>query len=278
MLTLSNIESSFSLSRPVELYLFEHGARRFAFTSGSKKYLHVDGLVYEPLDISRGNITRTSDENKSSLGVTVPGDSAIPEIFRTGLPRDHVSLRIFRANLYSVEQFNFIDRDDIDTTAQFVNVFAGEVVQVRWNNTTAELTCAPVTALQRRQMLRMGYQSQCNNHVYDELCTLKLADWQESVTVTEILENGFKIKVSGKSQADAYYKAGIISRQSSDFRSITNISGDTLTLISPFDALKVGESLELAKGCNGSAESCQSFNNFDNFFGCLNIPTDNPFR
>lgn len=278
MLTLSKIESSLSLSRPVELYLFEYGQKQYAYTTGSKQHLHTDGLVYTPLPIKRSSITRTQDDNKSSLQVTVPGNSEVPLIFLNQLPQNHVMLRVFRTNDYLLEQYKLASSIDGAVSSAYTSVFTGEVVQTRWNNTVAELTCAPVSALQRRQMLRMGYQAQCNNHVFDDLCTLKLTDWQETVTVTAIVNNGFTIVINSKSHPDDYYGAGLLSKNSSDFRTVTRVAGTSISLLSPFDGLKVGDQLELAKGCNGSASSCQSFGNFDNFLGCLNIPTDNPFQ
>lgn len=278
MLTMSKIESSLSLSRPVELYLFEYGQKQYAYTTGSKQHLHTDGLVYKPLPIKRSSITRTQDDNKSALQVTVPGDSEVPLIFLSQLPQNHVMLRIFRTNDYLLEQYKLSNNIDESSLGAYTSVFTGEVVQTRWNNTVAELTCAPVSALQRRQMLRMGYQAQCNNHVFDDLCTLKLSDWQETVTVTAIDNNGFTVIINSKSHPDAYYGAGLLSKNSSDFRTVTRVAGTSISLLSPFDGLKVGDQLELAKGCNGSASSCQSFGNFDNFLGCLNIPTDNPFQ
>ncbi|MGV6393675.1 phage BR0599 family protein [Pseudomonas caspiana] len=107
---------------------------------------------------------------------------------------------------------------------------------------------------------------------------MQLQDWQQQTTVVAITNNGYNIQVSSKAPEDIYYSAGILSKDNADFRRITDISGNVFALISPLDALKVGDNIQIAKGCDRSAAACQSFNNFDNFFGFLAIPTDNPFQ
>jgi len=126
-------------------------------------------------------------------------------------------------------------------------------------------------------MLRTGYQSQCNHAVYDELCGLKIGDFQETVTVTDITNSGKTLLVDSKAHPDAYYKAGLATLDGSNYRSITSVLGLEVNLLSPFDGIKVGDQIDLAKGCDGSSAACHSFDNFLNFLGCLDIPTENPF-
>ncbi len=264
MLTLKQIEASLSLSRPIELFLFESGGIQYAYTSGSKQHMHTDGLVYKPLAMSRGKVQRTTDDYKNKLEITLPGDSPVPLLFRSHLPQNHVTLKAFRTQQGAKDQY--------------INIFSGEVTQCSWSNSIATLQCNPVSALLRRQVLRTGYQSQCNHHLYDSRCKLQLQDWQEQTTVTAITNNGYNIEVSAKAHEDSYYSAGILSKDNADFRMITATTGNVFSLISPLDALKVGDNIQIAKGCDRSAAACQSFNNFDNFFGFLAIPTDNPFQ
>lgn len=264
MLTLQKIESALSISRPIELYLFEHGASKFAYTSGSKAHLHVDGLVYAPLALRRGKLQRTNEDYKNRLSVEIPGDSPVPSLFRSTLPSDHVTLKIFRTQR--------------DLKNQFINIFAGEVVGVTWNNSIASLDCCPATALLRRQIMRTGYQSQCNHHLYDSRCSLEMQDWQEDTTVVAITNSGYTIQLAKKAHADTYYTAGLLSKGGSDFRQINSVAGNNVELMSPIDGLAVGDFVQVAKGCDRSAASCQSFGNFDNFLGFLTIPTDNPFQ
>jgi uncharacterized phage protein (TIGR02218 family) len=277
MLTVSKIEESLSLSKPIELYLFEHGQNKFAYTTGSKQYLHTDGQIYRPLPISRSGITQTGDDNKSALKVKLPGDSPVPLLFLTHLPQDHVTLKVFRVNHHLREQF--LTSEDIvaESTPSFVSIFSGEVIQSTWDNTTAELTCAPYSALQRRQMLRTGYQAQCNHSVYDELCGLKIGDHQETVTITAIQNQGKTLVIDSKAHPDDYYRAGLATLDGSNYRSVLGVTGLEVHLLSPFDGIKIGDRIDLAKGCDGSSSACHSFGNFSNFLGFLDIPTENPF-
>jgi uncharacterized phage protein (TIGR02218 family) len=264
MLTLQKIEAALSISRPIELYLFEHGESKFAYTSGSKSHLHVDGLIYNPLALRRGKLQRTNEDYKNRLSVELPGDSPVPSLFRSTLPSDHVTLKIFRTQR--------------DLKNQFINIFAGEVVGVTWNNSVATLDCCPATALLRRQIMRTGYQSQCNHHLYDSRCSLEMQDWQEDTAVVAITNSGYTVQLANKAHADTYYTAGLLSKNGSDFRQINSVAGNNFELMSPIDGLQVGDVVQVAKGCDRSAASCQSFGNFDNFLGFLTIPTDNPFQ
>ncbi|MDH0145134.1 phage BR0599 family protein [Stutzerimonas stutzeri] len=277
MLSMSDIEASFGFGSPTELYLFEHGDDQYAYTSGSKKVMHTDGIIYIPLAIERGKLQRTQEDAKNRLSITLPGDSPIPMLFRNKQPSQHVSLRIFRFHRYTKEQLKWTGSER-GVGNEYICAFSGEVIQTTWNNSLATLDCAPISALQRRQTLRFGYQSQCNHHLFDENCGLKIQDWQQTVTVTAINESGFKLEVSGKTSLDDYYRGGLISKNDDDFRDVVSVVGTTVELIAPFDGLKVGETLQITKGCDRSAASCQSFENFDNFFGCLTIPTENPFK
>ena len=264
MLTLQSIQAALSLSRPVELFLFEHGTDKYAYTSGSKQHLHTDGLIYTPLSLKRGKVQRTAEDYKNRLTIDMPGNSPVPLLFRSHLPSNHVSLKVFQTQR--------------DLPTQSINIFAGEVTSVTWNNSIASLDCNPVSRALGRQVLRCGYQSQCNHHLYDTRCGLQIQDWQEDTTVTSIKDNGFTIEVASKSQVDDYYITGLLSKNGSDFRMITSCVGNELKLMSPIDGLKVGDSIQVAKGCDHSAAACHSFGNFDNFLGFLTIPSDNPFQ
>lgn len=264
MLTLQSIQQALSLSRPVELFLFEHGTDKYAYTSGSKQHLHTDGLVYMPLSLKRGKVQRTAEDYKNQLTLDMPGDSPVPLLFRSHLPSSHVTLKVFQTQR--------------DLPTQSINMFAGEVTSVTWNNSIASLACNPVSRSLARQVLRCGYQSQCNHHLYDTRCGLQIQDWQEDTTVTAIKDNGFTVEVASKSEADDYYITGLLSKNGSDFRVITSCSGNSFKLMSPIDGLKVGDAIQVAKGCDHSAAACHSFDNFDNFLGFLTIPADNPFQ
>lgn len=264
MLTLQSIQQALSLSRPVELFLFEHGTEKYAYTSGSKQHLHTDGLVYTPLSLKRGKVQRTAEDYKNKLSIEMPGNSPVPLLFRSHLPSSHVVLKVFQTQR--------------DLPGESINIFAGEVTSVTWNNSVASLDCNPVSRALGRQVLRCGYQSQCNHHLYDTRCGLQIQDWQEDTKVTAIKDNGFTVEVANKQNEDDYYITGLVSKGWSDFRMITGSSGNAFNLMSPIDGLKVGDAIQVAKGCDHSAAACRSFGNFENFLGFLTIPTENPFQ
>lgn len=279
MINFREIESSLGLGSPTELYLFDHGGDRYAYTSGTKTIMHTDGTVYEPLPIERGKLQRTKEDHKNRLDIRVPGDSPIPMLFRNRQPTRHVSLRIFRMHRYTEEQWAWTG-----TGRSFGNeyrcIFAGEVIQSSWDNATATLLCAQTSALQRRQTLRSGYQSQCNNHLFDENCRLRHQDWQHDIEITDVIDAGFTLKAANILHGNEYYRGSLISVGGDDFRDVLSVDKNRreIKLLSPFDGLQPGSILQITKGCDRSAAACHSFDNFDNFFGCLTIPTENPFQ
>jgi len=227
--------------------------------------LHTDGIVYQPIAIKRGKVQRTAEDYKNRLDIDLPGDSPVPLLFRSHLPAKHVTLKVFRSQR--------------DNKNLFVNVFGGEVSAVAWNNSIATLTCNPSSALVRRQILRFGYHSQCNHHLYDDMCSLDITNYQETQTVIKVEGGGAKIYLTSLDHDPEYYLAGLCSFDETDHRMIleANAAEKSITLISGIDSLKAGSSVKLAKGCDRSSSACHSFNNFENFSGCLTIPEQNPF-
>ena len=64
-----------------------------------------------------------------------------------------------------------------------------------------------------------------------------------------------------------------------DYRMITAHTGDTVTVLSPFEDLAAGDSIEVYAGCDRTKAVCVSkFSNYDNFGGWADWPTKNPYQ
>lgn len=255
---------SLSKNRPIELYKFIYGDRSYTYNSGPKDWTSLDSTLYKSHPIDRNSIQRTNEDYKNTLTIDVPHDNPVAQLFKKNLPSDHVYIEVKQTQ-----------RDD---PIALKHLFSGEVTQVTWNNATARLICNPASALMRRQVLRMGYHAQCNHHLFDDMCGLRLQDWQEAAIVQSVTSSGTTVQVNSKQNDDGYYIAGLLSTTKGDHRTIVAVDNNTIEIQSPIDDLKSGDVIRISKGCDRSAAACQSFDNYDNFFGCLTIPQDNPFE
>jgi uncharacterized phage protein (TIGR02218 family) len=255
-------ETSAHEAQPIELYHFTQGAESWRYTSSEMEYLHNSAL-YQPITIKRTAPEISQERGASGITVTVPRDNKVAGLFRVFVPRSTIGLTIYRLH----------GGDD-----ELVTFWQGRVRAVNWQGSEAQIACEPLTAMLQREGPRLVYQSQCNHMLYSQFCTVVSEQYKQIITVIGI--GGNQITATELSaKPDDWYPTGFLSRDGLDFRMITEHRGDTVSILLPFEDLKVGDRLFAYAGCDRSIQTCQKkFDNHINFGGFPYIPTKNPFE
>lgn len=261
---------------PVELYLFETGdTSYYAYTDGEKA-ITFNGKTYNPLTIERGRISSSASLDKTQMKVIVPLSSEIAELFRTYPPGFRVSLKVYAGHVNDYDQ-------------QFNAVWVGRVLQcsrefVSGGTEQGVLSCEPASTTMRQSGLRRNWQLSCPHVLYGALCGASEAAATVSHTVVDMGSNWIELAAGWEGvNARTKFRAGKVSWDG-DFgreqRMILNVpDAVTIQLAGPTSALSIGDTVDVALGCNRLRGDCTTLhNNILNFGGQPWIPTENPIN
>lgn len=283
----------------IELYEFTQGSNKFRFCSAAKAYTYK-GFKYLPL---RG-VTRTEivdeDINQCSFEATIPLKQRNTEAAS--------SLNTFLDFFKNLVFYGGIKITLTELTIETgigVTQFIGRVSYPKLFRTKGYLllSCESNESQQRRSINVRKLQASCNNKMFDRFCGLNYNDWffkalviatdnalqnptiQFEVVETPLLdEHGDPVVdelgdpvFETLAYPDAYLNGGML-RSNSQFKTIVNHTGNTLTMYSHDFSVKVGDIVELVPACNLSLASCKRFNNETRFCGFLNVPNENPIN
>lgn len=257
------LETSQSAGAPVELYLFRRGVQRWTETSGDVAEVYL-GDTYTPAPIQRSE-PQLAERGKdgTSFTVTVPRDHPVAAQFRVFVPATRMSLTLFRHH-----------RGDAETVVQWT----GRVRGVRWVGSNAELQCEGTDAMLKRQALRRGVGINCEHMLYDSRCGLVATAFRATGTLATVAGTTLQGAVFA-SQPNGWWVSGFVRVANEDYRMVTAHSGDTVTLLSPFEDLAAGDSIEVYAGCDRTFATCGSkFNNQANNGGWPFWPVKNPYQ
>lgn len=259
-MTYSAKETGAITGAPVELYKFTSAGRSWTFTSGDQEVTY-DGATYAPAVIHRTEPEQSQGANPH-LTVSVPRDHDVALLFRVYVPASPMALVIYRYH-----------RGDAETIA----FWTGKVRAVSWEGSTAKLECEPVSSAMKRDGLRVQYQATCNHMLYGAQCGVSAIAWKTAAIVAAV--NGDQITAPEfAGHADGWFKAGFLS-YFNDWRMIISHTGDTVTVILPFEGLAAGAAVDAFAGCDRSRTVCKGrFDNLLNYGGFPFIPTKNPFN
>lgn len=261
-MSYQGIESSTASGRPVELYEFALGSRRWRFTSGAEKIAYLS-QTFAPAVITRGGIEQGTELNRAGLSIRVFRDHPVAALFIAQPPDGVLSVTIYRRHLS-------------DPDAEWIVLWKGRVVGCKFSGQTAELACEPVATSLKRTGLRARYSLLCRHPLYSAACGAS----KEAVRVDGVIGSvsGATVLVSAAgSRPDGYFTAGMLATNDGA-RMIVAHAGSTLTLSAPFTGLAPGAAVRLYPGCQKTTADCSGkFANIANFGGFPAIPAKNPF-
>ena len=259
-------EISAALGRPVDILTFARGAQEWFYTSADRD-VTVGGDVYLNVAIIRPSISQGGEINRAGLKITVARDFAIAQLFRAGIPSETITLRI---------------RQYHEGDGSVVVVWSGRVVNVARVGELAEITCEPIYTSVRATGLRRLDQKGCPHVLYGSVCGVVAASFTLAGTVDAL--SGLTVTATEfGTEADGYWEGGYIEYSPEvgviERRFIVGHTGTSVTLMTQPLGLAVSDAMDILPGCDHTlgVGGCAKFSNTDNYGGCPNIPTKNPY-
>lgn len=259
-------ENSVRGGQPVELYLFSYADQEQRYTGADADQVYADE-VYRSVPISRTPVSTGGNGDGNSIEVTVPRDNEVAALFRVFVPGATVWLTIFRMHL-------------TDGASEVVTYWKGRVRSVKWRGALAIISCEHAHTILARDGLRRPYASMCPHMLYDAACGVPQGAYMTMINGAQITAAGDQLSANVLAlQADGYYTAGYVVRNSLDFRMIVSHVGTTIRVAQPFEQVLDSDEFAVFAGCDKALATCRDkFNNLLNYGGFNYISNKNPFQ
>lgn len=198
----------------------------------------------------RGGISHTNDPLESAdagqggLDIAVSHLNPIIRAHRDFPPPGDIDVTVWRQN-------------EVDGEAH--QIWAGVVVETPITDSTGIIRCQHIAELiAGSEGLNEKWAPICPFATYQFPCPALIANHSTSVTVTDIDTENFTVEVSGITQVDGWFRAGVFSCANGDKRFILDHTGDVLTIIQNFPAssLRIGDTATLIEGDDHLYETC----------------------
>ena len=275
-MSFADYEGSRDRGEPVNLFLFEYGpdaSHRIGMTD-AENVITYDGTPYIPEPILRDTIKASGTLDKSMFELRSDRDNAVAELFRIYPPSQVVRLTIYQGHLD-------------DPARQFLVVWTGRVLNVKWEGSECRLSCEPIATSLRRPGLRRRYQLSCPHVLYGSKCRANKEAATSEVTINTKAEGVRSVMVNYQLEGDdpRTLRGGTLEWITpdglSESRTIMSVSGSgattTLLLTGVVRSLPAGYAVNLVRGCSHTMDDCGNLhNNLPNFGGMPWIPTKNP--
>lgn len=275
-MSFADFEASRELGDPVQLFKFVYGpgpTDYYAYTDSTEEQT-VDGVVYAPVPIERGNIDTNGTLDKTAIKINTDIGTELAEIFRVYPPAYVVSLIIRQGHIG-------------DPDSEFLVIWAGRIVAAQREGGEAVLSGEPISTSLRRPGLRRHYQYGCPHQLYGPHCLADKASKTVTATVDSVTGAAVTLDAGWEGAFDpAKFLGGLFEWVNddglTDRRTILRITGNVLSLSGIAKDVDPGDSVDVILGCNHKAYAedggdCQPLHdNILNYGGDRWIPVKNP--
>lgn len=268
-------ELSESDAYPVELYRFTSDAfsAPYLYTSADESIIY-SSETYDPIYLKRSQPELTREVSAQQLELIVRRDLPLAKLWLQYVPPRTVWVSVFRYHRSEV------------SAPEVITFWQGKVRGVAWSGNEASIQCLPIDTAFSRNGLRVTYGATCRHQLYGLKCKVPLVNFIKTATITGISGNTIQspdfVTVSDNvtPAPDGWWVAGFIENPvTSELRYITSHSNTSIDVLTAFETLQPGDTVNIAAGCNHIATTCDNkFGNIVNYGGLgLYIPEDNPF-
>lgn len=258
-----NLEQSTDLGRPSFGYEFIRGSEEFRFSS-LEQDVQYNGHTWLGSSISHSAISQTEDLSKNNIQIKFPVTDPFAVQYAGDTISDVTTLTIYRAQSTDAEAFVAV-------------IWKGRIAGCNASDKIISINCESIFTSLRRPGLRATFQKTCRHSLYGRGCNLDMELFASVGSCTSIAGNVVNVSGAANLGTAGYYTGGIIKAADGVMRTISNHSGNALTLLRPIFGLTAGQAITLYPGCSHVMSACnEKFNNLDNFGGFPWIPSKNP--
>lgn len=253
------------LSRHVELYEFNRGARLLRCTPGDREIEHGDISYPAAPGLKRGKLRQTLEEARSQLGLTVPHTFPLLAWYRPFPPSERVGVRLLR-----VRKSDGFERV----------LFSGVVGELKRATHTVQIRCQTRLSTMETTGLRRCWQVSCPFWLYGADCGVEADAYRVPATVFG--STPYAVRAAAfDDYADGWFDGGFIrwiAGTSVELRFVVRHVGDTLHLLTPA-AIPAGAVLDAFPGCDRTITTChEKFDNALQYGGQHTMPEESPFE
>lgn len=255
-------ERSIYGGEPVECYKINQMADEWLLTSSDRTVEITDFGAFLPSAVKAGG-QEYGEDQEGDLELELPRTSEIVQPYVAFSAPEPTWVRVYRTHIG--------DEDN------YVCLFTGTILRVKFQGSLALAQCSPVLASLNRRIPGLAFTSQCNWPLFGTGCGLTKSEWRCMVTIEEISGVSLTSSQFGE-KPDGYFTAGHVEGPFSEKRFITAHSGDEVTLMNPFGStLEVGHVVDAYPGCMRTRDVCkEKFTNGPRFLGFPYFPTRDP--
>lgn len=265
-MSYDDFENSVHDGSPVECYKFTGSFRIYRYTSADQAQT-VNGEAYEPIAGKRGTIrSGTQADDTLALEVEMPFNTDVVQDYAYAESPPSLLLEVFRVHRGG----NF--------AVDWILLWKGKVSAFNVNGRVAKVRVPSIFARALQGDLPSAYyQAPCNHVLYDSRCGVSRAANTTVTTVTDVAPLAFNVLNDGGVNS-ALAAGEAINNRTGERRLILGNLAGTVSINYPFVDMKVGDEVQLTKGCDHSFTTCKAkFANGARFGGHPYIPADNPF-
>lgn len=259
-MALADIEITTHGGNPIELYdivLNGGDVAAYYLTDHNAGNLGVLSQTYTAIPIRRSNITIANPADVRPLRVEIPFDQDVARELAIRLPPRSATLTLRRYHG---------DIGDVGI------IWTGPIKRCRIENRTLTFEVPNLIAeALKAEIATSKYQAACNHQLYSADCGIDRLNHDTAATIATISATDPRIITisSFGAATPSEHKGGEIVRTADgERRTITAVSGTTLTLMRAFRTLAVSDAVTVFEGCPHTIAACNSqFANATNFGG-----------
>lgn len=272
-----DFEASRARGEPIDLYRFTYGpgASEYHGYTDAEVVQTIAAKTYQPTAIMRDAIKSSGTLDKAAITISLPGSTAIAELFRVYPPSQVVTVVISQGHVG-------------DPDSEFLVIYSGRVLGCKWLHSSAELTCEPVATSMKRPGLRRHYQYGCPHALYlgdsEGGCRASKPAATRATTVVALSGNRITLTPGWEGTFDkAKFRGGLAEWTAPggapERRTIIRVDPATnvITLSGGVRNIAVAGAINVILGCNHQMDDCETLHAVINDFGGHPwIPNKNP--
>lgn len=263
-------ELSKFLNIPAELYEFTNGVKKWYFTSSDQDIRYND-ILWESQTIKREKIIMSNDLQRSDLKISLAENSPLKQYFLNDGLNYNLDLTVYRLQIEEDEAISFFNGTLGDFTIK----------------SELEIQCnfRQIGQFVLAKSQRYKYGADCQHDQYSRKCGLSKEEESDlDLVIADINGNFITVDIPAAQQPADHFFTGLAwyygENDTVERFIIEDVISGSQRIIKVdfvFDDLQVGDTINLAAGCQNENSRCKALNNFENFLAFEHVPDENFF-